>query len=292
MRSPATRDRLQEDSMSRHIQIDDRAIADMETNGSVHAVTSDLAYQCLGIVNVAYIGDARTWVLIDAGIPGTRRFMTGAIEERFGKDARPQAILVTHGHFDHVGNLKALAEMWDVPIYAHERELPYLNATESYPDPDPGVGGGMMARLAPLYPKGPVDVSQWLRPLPSDGTVPELPGWRWLHTPGHTRGHVSFWRESDRTLVAGDAFITTDQESAYAVATQKTVIQGPPMYFTPDWDWAKASVRMLADLEPEIAVTGHGHALRGEELRDGLRTLAERFDEISVPEQGKYVDRS
>ncbi len=278
--------------MGKHIRVPDEAIADLETDGSVHGVTSNVAYQRLGIVNVAYIGDARTWVLCDAGIPGTKRFMTRAVEDRFGKDARPQAILMTHGHFDHVGNLKDLAEMWDVPIYAHERELPYLNGSESYPDPDPGVGGGMMARLAHLYPKGPVDVRQWLRPLPADGSVPELPDWRWLHTPGHTRGHVSFWRESDNTLIAGDAFITTDQESAYAVLRQKTEIQGPPMYFTPDWASAKASVRMLADLEPEIAVTGHGRAIRGEELRLGLRRLAERFDEIAVPEHGKYVDRA
>lgn len=278
--------------MSGHIDVPDEAIADTETDGTVHEITSDLAYQRLGIVNVAFIGDPSAWVLVDAGIPGTRRFITGAVENRFGADARPAAILMTHGHFDHVGNLRDLAEVWDVPIYAHERELPFLNGTESYPEPDPAVGGGMMARLARFYPKGPVDVGRWLRPMPADGSVPGPPGWRWLHTPGHTRGHVSYWRESDRSLLAGDAFITTDQESAYAVLTQKTEIQGPPMYFTPDWASAKASVRMLADREPEIAITGHGHALRGAELRDGLRTLADRFDEIAVPEHGRYVNKS
>jgi glyoxylase-like metal-dependent hydrolase (beta-lactamase superfamily II) len=110
-----------------------------------------------------------------------------------------------------------------------------------------------------------------------------------VHTPGHTRGHVAFWREADRTLIAGDAFITTDQESAYAVATQKPEIQGPPMYFTPDWPSSKQSVRTLAELAPELAVTGHGPAIHGPELRDGLRELVNRFDEIAVPDQGKYV---
>jgi hypothetical protein len=90
-----------------------------------------------------------------------------------------------------------------------------------------------MARLSGLYPRGPIDVSSWLQPLREDGSVPPLPGWRWIHTPGHTVGHVAFWREADRALIAGDAFITTDQESAYAVATQKPELQGPPMYFTP-----------------------------------------------------------
>ena len=132
-------------------------------------------------------------------------------------------------------------------------------------------------------------MSAWLQPLPEDGTVPGMPGWRWLHTPGHTDGHVSFWQDTDRTVIAGDAFITTDQESAYAVAKQKPEIQGPPMYFTPDWASAKASVRMLADLEPNLAITGHGQAIEGDELCTGMRILADRFDEIAVPEQGKYV---
>lgn len=276
--------------MSEHIQIDDQSIADVSTEGSLHEVSPDLAYQRLGIVNIAYVGaPGGEWVLVDAGIPATKMFMTKAIEERFGKDAKPAAIVMTHGHFDHVGNLKSLAETWDVPIYTHPVEMRYLNGSTSYPDPDPGVGGGMMSALSRFYPKGPIDVSEWLQPLPENGSVPGLPGWRWLHTPGHTDGHVSFWRETDRAIIAGDAFITTDQESAYAVATQRPKIQGPPMYFTPDWESAKASVRVLADLDPNLAITGHGQAIKGEELRYGLKILADRFDEIAVPEQGRYV---
>lgn len=276
--------------MSEHIQIDDQAIADVSSEGSLHEVAPDLAYQRLGIVNVAYVGrPGGEWVVIDAGVMGTKMFMTKAIEERFGEDAKPAAIVMTHGHFDHVGNLKSLAEDWDVPIYAHPVEMRYLNGSTSYPAPDPSVGGGMMAALSRFYPKGPIDVSMWLRPLPEDGSVPGMPGWRWLHTPGHTAGHVSLWRDADRTVIAGDAFITTDQESAYAVATQKPEIQGPPMYFTPDWPAAKASVRMLAELEPNLAITGHGRAIEGDELRYGLKILADRFDEIAVPEQGRYV---
>jgi glyoxylase-like metal-dependent hydrolase (beta-lactamase superfamily II) len=276
--------------MKDHIDIDDRAIADVSSEGSLHEVRPDLAYQRLGIVNVVYAGSPDgAWVLIDAGIPGTKRFMTKAIEERFGVGAKPAAIVMTHGHFDHVGNLKALAKDWDVPIYAHPVEMRYLNGSEAYPDPDPSVGGGMMSAMSRFYPKGPVDVREWLQPLPEDGSVPGMPGWRWLHTPGHTAGHISLWRNSDRAVIAGDAFITTDQESVYAVAKQKPELQGPPMYFTPDWPSAKASVRTLADLEPNLAITGHGPAIEGDELRYGLKLLADRFDEISVPEHGRYV---
>jgi glyoxylase-like metal-dependent hydrolase (beta-lactamase superfamily II) len=125
--------------------------------------------------------------------------------------------------------------------------------------------------------------------LPDDGSVPEMPGWHWLHTPGHATGHVSLWRESDRAIVAGDAFITTRIESAYAVTVQKPEMHGPPMYFTTDFEAAKRSVQMLAKFEPELAVTGHGRAMQGPEMRIALHRLAENFDHYAVPKNGRYV---
>lgn len=279
--------------MAKHIRVDTDAAADGQSEGGLHELTHDLAYQRLIMVNVAYLGTTShhnpEWVLVDAGLPGSTKPILESVEHRFGKGARPAAIILTHGHFDHVGVLKDLAEQWDVPIYAHEREHPYLDGTSEYPPPDPKVGGGMMAALSRFYPRGPIDVSRWLQVLPPDGTIPALPDWQWVHTPGHSRGHVSLWRATDRTLVVGDAFITTDQESAYAVATQKTELQGPPMYFTPDWEAARDSVRHLASLEPELVITGHGRALQGAEMRHALHTLARDFDGIAVPNEGRYV---
>jgi glyoxylase-like metal-dependent hydrolase (beta-lactamase superfamily II) len=258
-----------------------------------HEVADDLAYRRLAIVNVVFYGapEARdqNWVLIDAGIPGSTGSIVRAAEERFGPDRPPAAIVMTHGHFDHVGALKNLAEKWNVPIYAHPLEIPYLDGTKAYLPPDPTVGGGLMSLLSPLYPRGPVDVRPWLKTLPEDGSVPFMPGWTWLHTPGHTTGHISLWRASDRTIIAGDAFITTRQESAYAAATQEPEMHGPPMYFTPDWAGARTSVEHLAALEPEVAVTGHGQAMRGAEMRAALHLLARDFDRIAVPKHGRYV---
>ncbi len=90
-------------------------------------------------------------------------------------------------------------------------------------------------------------------------------------------------------MIAGDAFITTAQESAYAVMTQQPEMHGPPMYFTPDWVAARRSVEQLAALNPETVITGHGPAMRGAEMREALHTLAEKFDEVAVPEHGRYV---
>jgi glyoxylase-like metal-dependent hydrolase (beta-lactamase superfamily II) len=270
------------------IPLDEAAEAGTARDEGIWEIAPDLAYKRLAMVNLVFYGPPRAgdrgWVLIDAGLPGTAGIIASAAAGRFGADARPAAIIMTHGHFDHVGALRELAERWDAPVFAHPLELPFLNGSESYPPPDPKAGGGVMSVLSPLYPRGPVDVSAHLRPLPDDGGVPGMQGWRWMHTPGHAPGHVSLWRDTDRSMIVGDAFITTRQESAYAVAVQKPEMHGPPRYYTPDWMSAAASVRRLEALRPELAITGHGRAMHGEAMREALGLLARDFERIAVPE--------
>jgi glyoxylase-like metal-dependent hydrolase (beta-lactamase superfamily II) len=256
-------------------------------------IAADLAYRRLAMVNVVFFGNPHErdaeWVLIDTGLPGMAGRILSAAKERFGENSKPAAIILTHGHSDHVGGAEKLLEHWNVPIYAHPLEHPFLNGSEAYPPADTSVGGGVMPKLASLFPKGPVNISEWLAALPGDGSVPSMPGWRWIHTPGHTVGHVSLWRERDRTLIVGDAFVTTNQESIYAILTQAEELHGPPAFMTPDWEAARSSVKTLAALEPELVVTGHGRAMRGPEMRAALKKLAANFDAIALPEKLRPV---
>ncbi|MBD0331545.1 MAG: MBL fold metallo-hydrolase [Chitinophagaceae bacterium] len=229
------------------------------------------------------------WVLVDTGLKTSAAKIKKMIADVLGDGSQPSAIILTHGHFDHVGSVRRLADEWNVPVYAHHLELPYLTGRSSYPPPDATVGGGLMATMAFLYPKGPINIEDHIRELPEDGSVPQLTGWKWIHTPGHSPGHISLFREEDGILIAGDAVVTTNQESALSVITQKKELNGPPKYFTYDWSLAARSVKKLAALKPEVVATGHGHTLYGTEIRKQLNKLSRHFWELGMPAKGRYV---
>jgi glyoxylase-like metal-dependent hydrolase (beta-lactamase superfamily II) len=231
---------------------------------------------------------SKSWVLVDTGLKTTGPQILKMAEQLFG-NRKPDAIILTHGHFDHVGSVKMLAEHWDVPVYAHKLEMPYLTGRSAYPPPDPSVGGGMMAWMSPLYPKSPIDLGERVQTLPANGKLPMLEDWKYIFTPGHAPGHISLFRTDDRLLIAGDAFVTTKQESALAALVQPKVVSGPPKYFTCDWEAAAQSVYKLAALAPRIVATGHGRPMEGEDMQYQLDYLVDHFSEQAVPKRGRYV---
>ncbi|MHC0036253.1 MBL fold metallo-hydrolase [Pseudoneobacillus sp. C159] len=256
-------------------------------------VLPDLYCYTIQIVNICLVGNPDTgdFVIVDAGMPESANEIISVTEERFGINSRPKAIILTHGHFDHVGAVIELVKHWNVDVYAHELELPFLTGKMSYPDPDPTVEGGMVAKMSPMFPNHPINLGGRIKVLPEDGSVPHMPGFRWIYTPGHTPGHVSFFREQDRALIAGDAFVTVKQDSLYKVLTQEFEINGPPRYLTTDWDASRESVKTLASLKPIVAVTGHGMPISGEVLTSSLHKLVNEFDQIAIPDYGKYVNK-
>ena len=149
-----------------------------------------------------------------------------------------------------------------------------------------------MAVMSPLYPRTSADLRNRVHSLPADGAVPTLPDWRWMHTPGHAPGHISLYRAGDKVLLPGDAFCTTKQESFLAVAKQTPELHGPPSYYTPDWDSARASVLALAKLCPHTIAPSHGQPMCGDEVAGQLEHLAINFDQIALPDHGKYVHKT
>lgn len=263
------------------------------SSGEGKEVNIDIYCYCIQFVNICLIGNptskSKTWYLVDAGMPQSADQIIRLAEDHFGPLTKPEGIILTHGHFDHVGAIAELLEHWNVPVYAHDLEIPYLTGKASYPKGDSTVNGGLISELSPLFPNHGINIEGHVKALPADGSIPGLPEWQWVHTPGHTPGHISLFREKDRALIAGDAFVTVKSESLYRVILQTQEISGPPKYFTSDWEAAAQSVKKLNELKPRLAVTGHGTPMRDEELASQLSSLADNFEKMAVPKEGRYV---
>jgi len=252
----------------------------------VKKIARDVLRIPVKIGNCYLVGNRNEWVLLDAGTEGNHDKIHKIAEEQFGAGARPEAIVLTHGHFDHAGSAGALAKHWRVPIYAHRLELPYLTGRAKYPPPDPTVGG-FMANMIRFVPNKAYDYSAFMRELQLN-EAPGMTEWEIYETPGHTPGHVSFFRRTDRVLLAGDAFCTVDQASAYSMIRMKPEVSLPPTYYTIDWEAAYDSVARLAELEPDVIGAGHGEPMFGTPARQGLRQLAREWPQ---PEKGRYVNQ-
>jgi glyoxylase-like metal-dependent hydrolase (beta-lactamase superfamily II) len=111
--------------------------------------------------------------------------------------------------------------------------------------------------------------------------VPGLPEWLWIATPGHSPGHVAYFRPRDRVLLTGDAVLTVDINSvwgwaAWGLGINRPDLFLPPWYTNSDQRRARLSIAVLAGLQPRVLATGHGPPLLGQNLAGELRAVARR----------------
>jgi glyoxylase-like metal-dependent hydrolase (beta-lactamase superfamily II) len=240
------------------------------------------------MVDVDAADRSNGWVLIDSGLPAIgAALIERAAAARYGENVAPYGIVLTHGHFDHAGSALALARQWNVPVFAHTLELPYITGQSSYPPADPTVGGAL-AMMSRTFPRGPIDLGSHVMQLtPDEDQISILPGWRIVHTPGHTPGHISLFRESDGALIAGDALATMDQQSWMKTVTMPRELSCPPTPLTTDWGAAMDSVQRLAALGPNMIAAGHGIPIDGEHVPAAMRAFADR---MTPPSHGRYVN--
>jgi glyoxylase-like metal-dependent hydrolase (beta-lactamase superfamily II) len=188
-------------------------------------------------INVYVLGD----VLVDAGIALSAGTIVKALR---GRSLSAHAI--THAHLDHVGGSARVCEALGVPFWAGADDVQAVQAGS------PAVPEGALGRV--LRRGGSWRALRVDRALQEND---EVAGFRVVATPGHSTGHVSYWRESDRVLVCGDVFFGMNP------ATFQVGLRQPFGAVTPDPALNRASERKLAALEPELVLFGHGPPLRG-----------------------------
>jgi glyoxylase-like metal-dependent hydrolase (beta-lactamase superfamily II) len=250
----------------------------------LNEIASGVACLPVSIANVYLVGDRGSdWILVDAGVAGSARTIREAAEARFGPNAKPSCIVLTHGHMDHAGSALDLATRWDVPIFAHALELPYLTGKSVYPPTDP-TAPGFLSFVTRFFPPQGFDFGDRVRPF-EEGKFP-LRNWTWHHTPGHSPGHTAFFRSTDATLLAGDAFATVNLDSLLDILSKKQQVSRPTTPATCDWKAAAESVKKLDALNPLTFGCGHGVPMSGPEAAAELEYFAYHFP---FPSHGRYA---
>jgi glyoxylase-like metal-dependent hydrolase (beta-lactamase superfamily II) len=189
-------------------------------------------------INVYLVDDA----LIDAG---TRQAERRIMRQLRGHTVSAHAL--THAHPDHQGSSHAICERLGIPLWCGRDDVAVMESGTVENPKAPRWLNTVQQRWW-TGPPHPVD-----RPL-SEGD--EVAGFEVLEVPGHSPGHVAFWRESDRVLILGDVFFNIH------AFTGLPGLHEPPAIFTPDPARNRASARRLAALRPELVCFGHGAPLR------------------------------
>lgn len=243
--------------------------------------------------NVYFVRSGSSWALIDTASANCDRVIQEAAESLFGANTPPAAILLTHDHPDHAGSTLPLARRWGCVVYVHPDELPlvtmdsstYLSTVKKYANPLDTWVILPLLRLMPRRRESMLSESSFkdvVRAFDPDTGVPGLPDWEYIPTPGHTPGHVAFFRPGDRVLIAGDAVLAVNLNSLWGfllwgIRRNKQRLSGPPWYSTWSWRAAKESVAPLARLEPRVLACGHGLPMSGSGTAPELRAFADHF---------------
>jgi len=190
-------------------------------------------------INTYLVGD----VLVDAG---ARFDGKKILRQLAGHDVRAHAL--THAHSDHQGASKLVCETLGVPFWVGEKDVPAAENPELIRERQPDRAINKIFFRLFAGPGHPVD-----RAL-NEGD--EVADFEVLEVPGHSAGHIAFWRESDRVLILGDVLANMD------TTTGIPSLREPKSYFTPDPATNRRSAKRLGPLEPKLVLFGHGAPLR------------------------------
>ncbi|MBV9125998.1 MAG: MBL fold metallo-hydrolase [Planctomycetes bacterium] len=183
-------------------------------------------------------------VLFDTGTRWSKQRVRSQLRGR-----RLRLVALTHCHPDHQGTAKWVCEHFGVPLACHEMDVPAMEGRA------PMLPDNRLLRLGVRFWGGPpCRVDRVLR----EGD--EVAGFRVVHAPGHTPGHVIYYRDADRVAIAGDVLANIH------FLTRRPGLREPPPFFSADPDQNRRSIQILVNLKPSVVCFGHGPPLRDPEL--------------------------
>lgn len=204
-------------------------------------------------------------VLLDTGLVGEPLQIRGHLRRLGLGPESVAAILLTHGHLDHAGNLAWARKWMGAPIYAHPAEQAHLDGT--YPYKGAARWCGRLERIGyGVLNYKPVQIDC---PIADGDILPFWGGLKVVHLPGHTHGHCGFYSERHRLLFSGDLF------ASYFFTTHL-----PPGFLNAAPQLIESSVRKALALDPRHVVPQHYDVLNGELHRRRLDRLCRRLNVI------------
>lgn len=206
-------------------------------------------------VGVWLVRSADGWTLVDTGSPRNAETIARAALALTGGSA-PSRIILTHGHVDHAGSLRALQERWSIPVLVHPAEAPFVTGAARYAQVHPSWWGyRAMHRLAGSRGAGPPVTKV---ELVAQGEV--VDGLEVIHVPGHALGMIALLHRADRAAIAGDTFISRGGRAHPPIAV-----------FTPDRAGAIRSMRKLAAADFDHLLPSHGRPILGRGRAEAAR---------------------
>jgi glyoxylase-like metal-dependent hydrolase (beta-lactamase superfamily II) len=225
-------------------------------------VTDGLTIIPMGGVNAYLVDGAEGLTLVDTGLPGNAARIEGALRASKRHPGDVANILITHYHADHIGGLAEIARRTGGAVHVHPLDAGNVRSGTRQPEvrPRSPLGRLLMAMSRPRA----IEPATVDRELAAGEDLPITGGMAAIHSPGHTPGHTSFLWASGGVLFAGDA------------ASNVFGRLGPALV---DEDPAQAdrSFALLAGLEFDVAVFGHGRPIvgsAGRRFRRAARRLA------------------
>jgi glyoxylase-like metal-dependent hydrolase (beta-lactamase superfamily II) len=231
-------------------------------NNRMKRISSNIYQISLGWVNVFVIEDDGL-TLIDTGTKGSTGKIFSAIKNEGKNPYNIKRIILTHAHPDHAGSAEELKRMLGVPVMAHREDakiMRYGIACRKEICLTPGLKNWLIYELA-IKRSGiniePVDIDEQLN---DDDLLPLLGGIRVIHTPGHSKGHISLLAENEEVLIAGD--LLSNSTGLGLSVIYENMAEGI------------SSVLKVTNLDFDKMVFGHGRPI----LKDAGSIMRQAFD--------------